>query len=110
MAASEITVQNVTINGLSMTYESANVDGNYFTNTNGCFLFVKNTSAVSITVTFTAPNDCKYGVNHVFTRVVAVDEQCVVPLTPKRFNDTSGITNFTYSAVTDVEVAVGRVV
>lgn len=110
MAATAITVQNVTANGLAMTYESANVDGNYFTNTNGCFLFVRNTSAVTVTVTFAAPNDCNYGNNHVFTRDVAVNEQCVIPLTPKRFNNSSDITSFTYSAVTDVEVAVGRVV
>jgi hypothetical protein len=105
----EITVQEITYKGLVMTYEEPETVS-FFYNTGSCFVFVRNTSASAITVSVSVEKECEYGFIHPLYRTVEASEQCIILLSPGRFNNSEGKTTFTCSAVADIEVAVGKVV
>jgi hypothetical protein len=106
MAATAITVQQMTSAGLEATTAAANVDGNYFINNGKTFLHVINGSASDITVTIDSPTECSQGGTHdVPVLVSAGEERFIGPLNQGRFNDDNGRVNVTYTAVTTVTVA-----
>lgn len=107
MAASEIISQECTSAGLEVTFESANADGNYFTNNGRKVLRVKNGGGADITITVDSPTECDQGFTHdVEVTVTASEERDIGPFKTTRFNDSNGRVNITYSGVTSVTVAV----
>lgn len=107
MPATEIIPQNLAPEGLEVTFESANVDGNYFVNNGRMVLRVRNASASVRTVTCSAPGKCDQGFNHPVAVLVEANEERDLGLfSSSRFNDENGRVNITYSSVTGVTVAV----
>jgi hypothetical protein len=107
MAASEITVQTITSAGATITFEDANVDGNFFENNGRTFIRVTNTNAATRNVIIDSPGICDQGFYHDVTITIAATtgNQDIGPFSTARFNDTSGNINITYSAVTNLKIA-----
>lgn len=111
MAASSITPQNITIDGVAATYAAANVDGNFCTNDGKTAIHIKNGSGSPVTITVNSIALDNYGFDHNPAYVIAATSELVIGyLSPKRFNDTLGNVNWTYSSVTTVTVAALKVV
>ena len=107
MAATELTVQNSTFNGIDTTFNAANADGNFFENNGKTFLIFSNASGGDVTVTIDSPTYCNQGFQHDLSITVNDGDNTVIPfLDMTRFNDGSEDVNMTYSAVTDFSVAV----
>jgi hypothetical protein len=71
---------------------------------------VQNGSADEITVTLNSALPCNYGFDHDETVAVpAAGERIIGPFPKERWNDASGRTNVSYSAVATVTVAALRV-
>lgn len=112
MAATEITVQALNKAGLDPSMASANVDGNFFLNTDRTELIVNNGSAGSIDVTAAAQKTSMfqegYGTITLGNNVVAVaaGAEKLITFPPSIFNDGNGKVQLTYSAVASVTVGV----
>lgn len=104
------------VNDLSTTGKSLNtiltaaaVGGDKYPNSGVETVVVKNGSGSSITVTATAVNTCSHGSLHNAQFTVAAGDTFVLPaLDMSRFNDATGLTSLTYSAVATVTVGVIR--
>ena len=106
MAASALTVQEITRAGVAITAAAANVDGNFFTNSGNIALRVINGGASPITVTVPAQANCDQGTKHDITVTVANGATKEIgPFQMRHYNDASGYVQVTYSAVADVTVA-----
>jgi hypothetical protein len=106
MAESALTPQSMVPGGTEVTFEAANVDGNFFENTGKMFLWVKNGSASPITVNIDSPTNCNYGFAHDVSVVITAGEDRLIGLfATARFNDSSKYVHITYTAVTTVTVA-----
>ena len=106
MAASAITVQEIDLDGVEVTLEAANVDGNFFTNDGKTVLRVANGSGSSITVTASAQASCSQGHEHpVVVSVPAGDTLDIGNFKSKYYNDSSNYVQIAYSDVTTVTVA-----
>jgi len=106
MAASALTVQEITRAGVAITAAAANAEGNFFTNSGNIALRVINGGTSSITVTITAQAACDQGTKHDLVVTVASGATKEIgPFPMRHYNDASGYVKVTYSAVTDVTVA-----
>ena len=106
MAATELTVQNATLDGLDIVYTAANADGNYFTNNGKTVLLVKNGSGGDITVTTDSQVNSNQGYDNDEDAVIgAGDTNSVGSFNKNRFNDSDGYVQVTYSSVTSITVA-----
>lgn len=106
MAATELTPQNMTSGGLEVTFESCNVDGNFFTNNGRMFIWIKNDDTTDKTVNIASPTPCNYGFTHnVSVTVTASEARLIGPFPVARFNDNDRHVNITYSAVTSLTIA-----
>ena len=111
MAATTLTIQDVSRTGLQATYGSANTDGSYVPNNGDVVLHLKNTSGGAITVT--AKVQAKIG-----GLSAAADQTVQVPATsgdimfgpfpPNLFNDQYGRVLITFSGVSSLTVAALR--
>lgn len=112
MASSLILPQTLVRAGLLATYETANVDGNYFENDGLRILHVKNDGLVTLTVTVDTVALDNYGNpgHDLVFEVLAGEELISGYFSKKRFNDTEGEVNLTTSVQTDVNIAVLKVV
>jgi len=109
MAATSLTIQEISLTGITPTYTAANADGNYFSGSGKEFLIVKNGGASAITVTVTSQQECNQGeLHHVTVSVDASGEKWIGPFDKDRFNDTDGYVQVSYSDVSNVTVAVVR--
>lgn len=105
-----LTVQNISLTGLTPTFTAADSLGDEFPNDGNAFLVVKNDGASDITVTIDSQKPCSYGYDHDITVTVpAGGEKWIGPFPQSRFNDTSGRVQVSYSDVTSVTVAVVEV-
>jgi len=108
MAASELTVQNVTMDAsLTPAFDAANADGNFFTNTGRILLYAKNGSGSPIVMTIVSQTDCNQGATHdIEVTIPAGSEEMVGFFSNNRFNDSDGYAQITYSDVTTLTIGV----
>lgn len=101
----ELTLQVVSLAGVTPSYVAANAGGDTFVNNGRVLFHVKNGGGASITVTFTATGSyLGVDLEDVAVSVGAGSEKVVGPFPPGAFNS-SGSVGVGYSAVTSVTVA-----
>lgn len=109
----DLTVQSMTIDGVSPTYGAAAAGGDTFDNDGSTFLHVKNGGGSGVTVTLqsqvSSPPPGTVAADKQIT-VAASGEQMIGPVNKAAFNDASGKVNVTYSGVTSVTVAAIKLV
>ena len=107
-AASEITVQTLARAGLSATYEACDTNGNYFTNDGMTFIHIKNANAGTPTLTIATANtvDGLAIADRTVTMFATTGDKMIGPLPASVYNDANGRVQLTYSAVTDLTIAV----
>lgn len=110
----ELTVEEMDLNGLSATYNSAASDGDSFLNDGRTFLHVKNGDSVSHTITIAVQNTISIGgvtlsISDPTVTVAAGEDQFIGPLDRDWFNDDNKMVQISYDAVTSVTVAVIKV-
>lgn len=108
----QLTVQNVVRAGLVPSYAAAAAGGDSFKNEPLTILHVKNGSAAAITVTVTSQTkNVPEGTTktNLTVNVAAGSEAMIGPFSRSAFNDSNGLVQVTYSAVTSVTVAAVRV-
>jgi hypothetical protein len=109
MAATQITVQNITkATSLTPSFEAANADGNYFKNTGKIFVYAKNANVgASRTITIASQVECNQGSTHNVTITVpASSEEMCGSFDVNRFNDSDGYVQMTYDDEADLTLAV----
>lgn len=105
MAASELTVAQISRTGIEPALVAANVDGNFFDNDGMTFLNVNNADASPHTITVDSVVDCDQGVDHNVVVVVGASENHLIgPFPVGRFNDSNAQAQITYDAVTSVTI------
>lgn len=96
--------------GVAFALQAANAGGDSFRNSGAERFHVKNGSGAGITVTFTSPNPCNFGLvggGHSWAVTVGAGAEVLVgPFPPQQFNDVNGLVQVTYSAAAAVTVAV----
>jgi len=106
MARATLTVQEISLAGITPSYTAAEGDGNSFANDGDVFLQVKNAGS-EITVTIQTP--AKVGGVDVEEITVVVPattgDKMIGPFEPTIFNQSGGVVYVDYSAVTSVTVA-----
>jgi len=110
MAYTRLTAQQIVNTGLAPTYAAAASAGNDFANDGRVFLHVKNTSGNDITVTIATPRkvDGLDVAEDTVSVVKTTGEKFIGPFSPETFNQVGGLVYVTYSAVTNVSVALFR--
>lgn len=107
-----LTVNDVSLTGLTWTAASLYVacagGGDDFANDGKTYVHLKNTNAASRDVTFNSTANCDQGFDHniVVTVAATTGEAMVGPFPMNRFLDANGRVNITYSAVTNLTIAV----
>ena len=108
----ELTLQQITEAGGSVTYSAAAADGDTADNGGTTFLHIKNGSGESITVTITAETTSVdsniYGDLTKANASIAIagsGEAFIGPFKPAAFNDGDGEIAITYSGVTSLTIA-----
>ena len=93
MASSQLTAQQITVAGLSPTFEACNIDGNYFLNDTGrYFIRVRNTDSADKVVHIASPIACNQNYTH------PVDD--TIPAAPtKALTGTVAVTNLSVDVV-----------
>lgn len=103
-----LATQQIVLGGLEPTYAAAGGSGDKFTPGDNVFLHVKNTNASSRTVTIDSKVASNYGTD--VDPAVSVDattgDTMIGPLPAQRFAGTDGLGDISYSATTNVTVAV----
>lgn len=104
----KITTQRLAPAGADLTFVSASAGGDSYDVEQGNFIAVRNTGASPVTVTIKAKKACSHGTLHDSAVTVNAGATKVIGnLTKDRFADpTTGLGEITYSAVTNVSVAV----
>lgn len=102
-----ISVQAFSVAGLTPNFVAASAGGDTFDNAGANYLFVKNQSASSITVTVDSVQQCSHGFDHDQVVTVTAGQTKQIGLFPTtRYNNASGQVAVSYSAVASVTVAV----
>lgn len=104
----ELVIQQINSNGLAPNFVAADTAGDTFKNDGTVFLHVKNSGAAAITATIDSKKPCDQGFDHnIEVQVPNGGERLIGPFSPTRFNDpATGMASVSYSAVTNVTVAV----
>lgn len=103
-----LTVQSVSRAGLNPSFGAAAGGGDTFLPSDETFLYVKNASGVSVTVTVVTPGSVipDVAIADVAVAVPAGQDRVIGPFPAQFFADpTDGLADITYSAVTSVTVA-----
>jgi len=104
-----LTVQPVSLTGLTPTFPAAAGGGDEFSNDGRTLFRVKNGGGGSITVTFTTPKSIKgVAIADPAITVAAGAEMYIGPFDPEIFNAADGNVDVAYSGVTTVTVAAVR--
>lgn len=104
----EYTVQSMTMDGVSPTYDAVTASDT-FLNDGRTFLVVKNGGGSAIDVTISDVVPCNYGFTHdLVVSVAAGAEEWIGVLPVGRFND-NGYATVTYSDITSVTAAAIKV-
>jgi hypothetical protein len=107
MARSALTVQTISLSGVTPSYAAANVDGHEFTNDGKTFLQVKNTSGSPITVTLQTPAtvDGVALADPTVSVPATTGDKMIGPFPTRAFNQSGGVVYVDFSAVTNVTVS-----
>jgi len=111
MSATELTVQDMSRDGLEATYTAANADGHVVDNQSDrrMFLHVKNGDSGSHTVTVATPNTVDgLAVTDLSVAVPAGEDRFIGPFPAPVYNS-SGQISVSFDAVTSVTIAAIRV-
>lgn len=110
MARTEVTVQDVSLAGVTPTYTAAIVDGHMFKNDGNVAIEVKNTTASPVNVTIQTP--AKVGGIDLAEVVVAIPatsgDKIIGPFDPSLFNQSGGLVYVDYASTTGMTIAVYR--
>ena len=111
MAATALNRQTIVGTGLVPSLVAANVDGNFVSNLVAAeektFLVVNNGGGSPITVTIDSQVNCDQGFDHdLAVAVTNGTEAWIGPLSKDRYNDSAGLIQISYSAITSVTVGV----
>ena len=108
----ELTLQQITEDGITATYSTADAGGDTADNTGNTFLHIKNAAAGSMTVTITAQTTSVenqiYGTltkSNASVVVGASGEAFIGPFKQAAFNDGNSEIAITYSTVESVTIA-----
>lgn len=102
-----LSVQTITLSAITPSFTTASFGGDQFANSGYEFLWIKNSSGSSVTVTIDSQTPCNQGYDHnVTVTVPAGQERVVGPFQPGRFNDANGNVKITYSSTANVTVGV----
>lgn len=110
MARTALTVQNVALTGLAVSYVAANADGHAVANDGNVALHVKNTGGGACTVTVTATGKMA-GVSLVNPAVsvpATTGDRMIGPFDTTEFNQMDGSVYVDYSTTSGVTVAAIR--
>jgi len=103
----QLSVQGISRDGLSPSFQAAGSGGDSFANDGKVFLHVKNGDTVNHVVTVNAAKPCNYGTYHNLVVTVPAGEERIIGLFPTyRFNDDNENVQVSYDGVTSVTVAV----
>lgn len=106
----ELTAQDVSIDGVELTYDAADVNGDSFPNNGHTLVEFKNDDTSDKTVTIDSAKPCNYGFDHdVSITVTAGTTKTVGPFERTRFNKTGSLVDVSYDDVTSLSVAVIRI-
>ena len=101
----ELTVQSISLSGVTPSYESAAAGGDTFANNGKVLLHVKNGSGSDVDVTITATGSyLGVDLEDLTITVGAGSEELIGPFPANAFNS-AGVVAVGYSAVTSVTVA-----
>ena len=105
-------VQNPSLAGQTVTFDSAATGGDSFPNDGRTYVHVKNTNSAERTLTFESPTPCSFGVTDAAhdepVDVSGNTDEIIGPFPKSRFNDDEGRVQISYSATAGVTVAVIR--
>lgn len=101
-----LTAVTPSVSGVSFSPVSAAAGGDRFLNTGGEVFYVKNAGGGSITVTVDAQSDGGVSYTDPTITVASGAEKVIGRFDPRKFNDSSGYVNISYSGVSSVTVAV----
>lgn len=110
MAATELTVQEISLDGLEATLDAATAPdggdgGDKFENNGRTFVRVANASLAEITVTATSLLACNRGSTHNVSVAVGAGKTLDIgPFPISRFNDANGFVTVFVSLETDVTI------
>lgn len=98
--------QTVAITGVTLSFAAVAL-ADEFPNDGRTFLYVKNGSGSTITVTITTPQTVKgIAISDPSVSITAGSEKCIGPFDPSIFNAADGNVDVAYSAITTVTCAV----
>jgi hypothetical protein len=101
-----ISVQTVSLTGLSASYTAAATAGDEFANDGRTFIYVMNADSAATTVTVASVTNCSYGFDHdAVVSVPAGSEIHIGPFNRSRFNAADGNVDVTYSSVASLTLA-----
>ena len=105
-----LSVQTVSLGGLTPSYVAAAAGGDEFPNSGREFIHAKNGATVSQTVTVDSQAACNQGFDHdAAVAIPAGEERMIGPFPKNRFDDATGKVQITYSAVASLTVAIVQV-
>lgn len=105
-----LTTQEITRAGVQVTYAACDVAGDSFTPSKDTFIHVKNTNAATRTVTI-ASTSTTIGLAVADPAVIVAattGDNMIGPFPSEHFAQTDGLADITYSAVTNLSIAVFR--
>ncbi len=101
-----LTATTPAVGGTAFAPVAAAAGGDRFLNTGNEQLYVKNAGGGSINVTVDAQSDGGVAYTDPVIAVAAGAEKLIGRFDPRKFNDSSGYVNLSYSGVSSVTVAV----
>jgi hypothetical protein len=102
----EITVQNITLSGLTPTAGvAAGATGDVVLNNGRTYIEVEDTGTTAPTVTVSSQTECNQGFTHDVTVAIASGGTAMIgPFPTNRFNNASNQIEVSYSSETDVTI------
>lgn len=105
----DLTVQIVSLPGLTPAYGAAAAGGDAFPSSGKEFIHIKNGHTSPQTVTVNSQAACNRGFDHDVAVVVTnAQERMIGPFPKDRFNDSADKIQLTYSGVTALTIAIVR--
>jgi hypothetical protein len=102
----QLAVQKVSIIGVEPSYQLVSSAGDTFVNQGDTYLYIKNESVMSTTVTIKAQKACSHGSLHDITLTIPAESERTIGAFPvDRFNDLDGKVFVKFSSIPAVKMA-----